>query len=140
VNRQQMNCYRKSTMNDGSPIAACCDAPPDLPLLSSEEGEAALASLAKALGHPVRVRIVRLLLARDACVCGELVEELPLAQATVSQHLKVLREAGLIQGDIDGPRVCYCVDRTRLMALQGLVGELCEVTSDRANHATMEAS
>lgn len=87
--------------------------------------------LAKALGHPARVRILRLLLARDACVCGEIVAELPLAQATVSQHLKVLRESGLVQGQIDGPRVCYCVDRSRLGVLEGLVGQLADATSDR---------
>ena len=75
-----------------------------------------LARVAKALGHPIRVRIVRLLLARDTCVCGEIVSELPVSQATVSQHLKVLKEAGLIRGEIDGPRVCYCADRDALAA------------------------
>ena len=73
-----------------------------------------LARVAKALGHPIRVRIVRLLLARETCVCGQIVSELPVAQATVSQHLKVLKEAGLIRGEIDGPRVCYCADRDAL--------------------------
>lgn len=68
-----------------------------------------LARLAKALGHPARVAIVRLLLGSGECVCGDIVDRLPLAQATISQHLKVLREAGFIQGEIDGPRVCYCV-------------------------------
>ena len=66
------------------------------------------AHLAKALGHPARVAILRLLLTRGDCICGDLVDRLPLAQATVSQHLKVLKEAGWIQGEIDGPRVCYC--------------------------------
>jgi ArsR family transcriptional regulator, arsenate/arsenite/antimonite-responsive transcriptional repressor len=69
-----------------------------------------LASLAKALGHPLRVRILRLLMSRDACFCGEIVEQLPVAQATVSQHLKVLKEAGLIRGEIEGQRVCYCAN------------------------------
>jgi len=64
--------------------------------------------LAKALGHPARVAILRLLLRRGDCICGDIVERIPLAQATVSQHLKVLKEAGWIQGEIDGPRVCYC--------------------------------
>jgi ArsR family transcriptional regulator len=82
------------------------------------------ASLAKALGHPARVQILRLLLSRDSCFCGEIVEQLPLAQATVSQHLKVLKEAGLIRGEIDGPRTCYCADRTRLGALHAFVGGL----------------
>ena len=83
-----------------------------------------LAGLAKALGHSVRVRILRLLLSRDSCHCGELVDELPLAQATVSQHLKVLRDAGVIQGEIDGPRVCYCVDPDRLARLGDLLATL----------------
>lgn len=68
-----------------------------------------LAGLAKALGHPARVAIVRLLLGSGECICGDIVNRLPLAQATISQHLKVLRDAGWIEGEIDGPRVCYCV-------------------------------
>jgi ArsR family transcriptional regulator len=91
------------------------------------EGEAAdleLALLAKALGHPARVQIVRLLVRREACVCGDIVDELPLAQSTVSQHLKVLKGAGLIRGDIDGPRICYCVEPRVLRRLKALVGSL----------------
>jgi ArsR family transcriptional regulator len=67
-----------------------------------------LAMLAKALGHPARSAIVRLLLSSGECLCGGIVDRLPLAQATVSQHLKVLKEAGWINGEVDGPRVCYC--------------------------------
>ena len=67
-----------------------------------------LARLAKALAHPARVAIVRLLLEGGECICGGIVDRLPLAQATVSQHLKVLKEAGWISGEVDGPRVCYC--------------------------------
>ena len=81
-----------------------------------------LAHLAKALGHPARVRIMRLLLARDACYCGQFVDELELAQATVSQHLKVLKDAGLIVGEIEGLRTCYCASRERLAELHRLVG------------------
>jgi len=81
-----------------------------------------LAQLAKALGHPARVRIMRLLLARDACYCGQFVDELELAQATVSQHLKVLKDAGLIVGEIEGLRTCYCASRERLAELHRLVG------------------
>ena len=92
--------------------------------ISERAEERELAALAKALGHPARAQIVRLLLSRDACYCGEIVEELPLAQATVSQHLKVLKEAGLIRGEIEGPRTCYCADRERLAALAQLVGAL----------------
>jgi ArsR family transcriptional regulator len=69
-----------------------------------------LARLAKALGHPARAAIVRFLLAGGECICGDIVHRLPLAQATVSQHLKVLREAGWITGEVDGPRVCYCAN------------------------------
>ncbi len=83
-----------------------------------------LGLLAKALGHPARVKIMRVLLARDSCCCGEIVEQVPLAQATVSQHLKVLKDAGLIQGEIDGPRTCYCANRHRLGRLHELIGEL----------------
>ena len=94
-----------------------------------------LGALAKALGHPARVQILRLLLGRDSCFCGEIVEQLPLAQATVSQHLKVLKEAGLIEGEIDGPRTCYWANRERLEQLHELVVELIagavEVAGDR---------
>jgi DNA-binding transcriptional ArsR family regulator len=68
-----------------------------------------LAIVAKALSHPARVAILRLLAVRQACVCGELVDSLPLSQSTVSQHLKELKAAGLIQGEIEGPRTCYCL-------------------------------
>lgn len=83
-----------------------------------------LAGLAWALAHPARVRIVRLLLERSACVCGEIVAELPLAQSTVSQHLKILKESGLIQGEIDGPSVCYCINPDKLAELKRLVASL----------------
>lgn len=65
-----------------------------------------------ALGHPARIAILQALAERQSCVCGDLVEVLPLAQATVSQHLKVLKNAGLIKGEISGPRTCYCIDYT----------------------------
>ena len=81
-----------------------------------------LSALAKALGNPVRVRILRLLLTRDSCCCGEVVEQLPLAQATVSQHLKVLKDAGLVVGEIDGARTCYWADRDKLAHLHRLLG------------------
>lgn len=68
-----------------------------------------LVGMFKALGHPARLRIVQLLSERQTCVCSEVVDELPLAQATVSQHLKVLKEAGIITGEIQGPAVCYCI-------------------------------
>lgn len=83
--------------------------------------------LAKALAHPVRVRILRLLLARTTCTCGEVVAELPLAQATVSQHLKILKQAGLVQGTLDGPRSCYCANPDHLEHLAVFVGDLTRV-------------
>lgn len=70
-----------------------------------------IANLAKALSHPARIAILKILAAQQACICGEIVEVLPLAQSTVSQHLKELKNAGLIKGTIDGPRSCYCIDR-----------------------------
>lgn len=83
-----------------------------------------LAGLAKALGHPARVKIVRLLARRGRCVCGEIVAELPLAQSTVSQHLKILKEGGLIRGEVDGPRVCYCLSANALDRAKALVAAL----------------
>ena len=70
-----------------------------------------LADLARALAHPARIAILEFLAKQNACVCGDIVEELPLSQATVSQHLAELKRVGLIQGDIDGPRVCYCINQ-----------------------------
>jgi len=100
----------------------CCPTPVPVPLPS--EDDEALALLAKALGHPARVKILRLLIERNACVCGDIVDHLPLAQSTVSQHLKQLKDAGLIQGEIDGPRVCYCVNPTVLKRLKVLIAGL----------------
>ncbi len=83
-----------------------------------------LAQLSWALAHPARVRIVRLLLNRSACMCGEIVAEMPLAQSTVSQHLKILKQSGLVQGEIDGPRVCYCINPDALAKLKQWVADL----------------
>jgi DNA-binding transcriptional ArsR family regulator len=69
-----------------------------------------IAAYAKALGHPARVAILQLLIREQSCICGDIVDRLPLSQSTVSQHLKELKEAGLIKGDIDGKKVCYCID------------------------------
>ena len=80
-----------------------------------------LAEQLKALAHPARLAILEVLAARGTCICGEIVEVLPLAQATVSQHLKVLKEAGLLRGRIDGPRSCYCLDRDALAAVRLLL-------------------
>ncbi|MFT3980433.1 MAG: metalloregulator ArsR/SmtB family transcription factor [Ferruginibacter sp.] len=77
-----------------------------------------LAILAKALGHPARVAIIDYLLKVDACICGDIVNELPLAQPTVSQHLKELKNAGLIKGEIEGNAICYCIDEKVFSKLQ----------------------
>ncbi len=69
-----------------------------------------LANFAKAIGHPARIAILKVLAQKNECICGEIVEILPLAQSTVSQHLKELKNAGLIDGSIDGPRSCYCIN------------------------------
>ncbi|CAA7196041.1 ArsR/SmtB family transcription factor [Chryseobacterium potabilaquae] len=69
-----------------------------------------IATIAKALGHPARVAIIEYLLKVDTCICGDIVNELPLAQATVSQHLKELKNAGLIKGNIEGTAICYCIN------------------------------
>ncbi len=70
--------------------------------------------LCKALGHPARIQIVEHLKEIDQCICGDIVGMLPLAQSTVSQHLKMLKESGLVKGEVEGPRTCYCLDRTML--------------------------
>ena len=92
--------------------------------MEGREADGELAELTKAIGHPARVRILRILARKDGCVCGEIVEELPLAQSTVSQHLKILKDCGLIRGDVDGPRVCYCIDPRALRRFKALVGAL----------------
>jgi len=78
----------------------------------------AIATLAKALGHPARVAIIDYLLKVDACICGDIVNELPLAQPTVSQHLKELKNAGIIKGEIEGNTICYCLDKNSIDKLQ----------------------
>lgn len=83
-----------------------------------------IATYAKALSHPARVAILKLLVKKNACFCGSIVEELPLSQSTVSQHLKELKEAGLIKGDIEGSRVCYCIDAREWQQAKSLLGDL----------------
>ncbi len=83
-----------------------------------------LAKYAKALAHPARVAILKLLASKQTCVCGNIVEELPLSQSTVSQHLKELKEAGLIKGDIEGAKVCYCINEKEWKAAQSWINQL----------------
>jgi ArsR family transcriptional regulator, arsenate/arsenite/antimonite-responsive transcriptional repressor len=80
-----------------------------------------LAALAKAIAHPARVQILEILARRTACVCGDIVGEMSLAQSTVSEHLRILKAAGLIMGEVDGPRVCYCINATTLSQFKSLV-------------------
>ncbi len=83
-----------------------------------------LATLAKALGHPARVAIIEYLIKVDTCICGDIVNELPLAQPTVSQHLKELKNAGLIKGSIDGNAVCYCIDDQTWKRFHGVLNAM----------------
>lgn len=83
-----------------------------------------LAKYAKALGHPARIAILKLLVTKSTCQCGDIVEELPLSQSTVSQHLKELKEAGLIKGEIEGTKVCYCIDEKEWKKAQAWINQL----------------
>ncbi|WP_445458368.1 ArsR/SmtB family transcription factor [Flavobacterium sp. HNIBRBA15423] len=78
-----------------------------------------LATLAKALGHPARIAIMEYLLKVDTCICGDIVNELPLAQPTVSQHLKELKNAGLIKGSFEGTSICYCINEKGFEKIEG---------------------
>lgn len=80
-----------------------------------------MAALARALGHPARIAIMDYLASVDACICGDIVDELPLAQSTVSQHLKELRNAGLIQGTIEGNAICYCINENTLQKFKDYI-------------------
>lgn len=82
------------------------------------------AELMKALGHPARIAIVELLLERDTCICGDITDELPLAQSTVSQHLKALKNAGIIKGEVDGVRTCYCLNEEGIEEINKLFTKL----------------
>jgi ArsR family transcriptional regulator len=103
----------------------CCppsptDQPADRPL-GDAAADAELAVFAKAIAHPVRVRILRMLAQREARMCSHIVDELPLAQSTVSEHLRILRSAGLVQATDDGPRVGYCIVPSALQRLKALL-------------------
>ena len=83
-----------------------------------------IALYAKALAHPARVAIVELLLNKQSCVCGDIVSELPLSQSTVSQHLKELKNAGIIKGEIEGVSVCYCINGQEWQLVKKYLGAL----------------
>jgi ArsR family transcriptional regulator len=101
----------------------CCVPAPIDSLVPPPDDEA-LAAMAKAVAHPARLAILQLLTHRETCVTGDVVAELPLAQSTISEHLRILREAGLIQGEIEGPRTRYCVNATGLAILKAGINAL----------------
>lgn len=96
--------------------------------IDTTASEAKTVAMLRAIAHPARFRIVKLLAQRQACVCGDLVDELPLAQSTVSEHLKVLKDAGIVRGTIDGPNTCYCLEPEAIDWLKrefGAISEAC---------------
>jgi len=88
-----------------------------------------MANIAKALGHPARIAIIEYLLRVNECICGDIVNELPLAQPTVSQHLKELKNAGIIKGNIEGNSVCYCIDEKTIEILISYFSKIIETVS-----------
>jgi ArsR family transcriptional regulator len=95
-------------------------------VIDQTDADVRTVALLRAIAHPARFRILKLLAARQSCVCGDLVDELPLAQSTVSEHLKVLKDAGVVRGTIDGPNTCYCLEPEALAWLQREFGALSE--------------
>jgi DNA-binding transcriptional ArsR family regulator len=105
-------------------------------LAKSEEftvRENKIAMYAKALAHPARVAIIEMLLKSASCVCGDIVEELPLSQSTVSQHLKELKNAGLIKGEIEGVKICYCIDEKEWQQVRQYLGALISTPVNEKN-------
>lgn len=98
---------------------------------SDKENE--LANMAKALGHPARIAIISYLNRVERCICGDIVNELPLAQPTVSQHLKELKNAGLIKGSVEGNAICYCIDENAIEQLQNFLQEIQDGIQKRKN-------
>jgi DNA-binding transcriptional ArsR family regulator len=90
-----------------------------------------IANIAKALGHPARIAIIEYLMKVNECICGDIVNELPLAQPTVSQHLKELKNAGLIKGNIEGNAICYCIDETTFEILKNYFSNVISVTKEK---------
>jgi len=92
-----------------------------------------IALMAKALGHPARIAIMEYLVKVDSCICGDIVDVLPLAQPTVSQHLKELKNAGLIKGTIEGTAICYCVDETGFNKVKGFFTDITTALDEKRN-------
>jgi len=110
TSKNKYNCHSESFNND---------------VVTNSATNVELAKLAKALGHPARVHILKVLSQKQSCICGEIVERIDgLAQSTVSQHLKILKEAGLIRGEIDGTSVCYCINLDGLKRLRVLISNI----------------
>ncbi len=107
-------------MNDGMDNQSCCES---TDVISAANDEF-LAEVCKALGHPARIAILRKLIASEGCICGDIVDSLPLSQSTVSEHLRVLREAGLVCGTPEGVKRCYCINQEGLRRAGCLVGAL----------------
>jgi ArsR family transcriptional regulator len=95
-----------------------------MPKENALQDQEAFAKICKALGHPARVKIVRYLKEKDSCICGKIVDILPLAQSTVSQHLKQLKSCGLVKGTVEGPSTCYCLDGDVLAKFKKMAEEL----------------
>ncbi len=94
------------------------------PIKNDDLNNEDLAQMFKALGHTARIRIIEHLKQADRCICGEIVEILPLSQSTVSQHLKILKDAGLIFGEVEGPRACYCLEKAVIERFKTAAGKL----------------
>lgn len=109
---------------DQTPSGEECRTPTAADASVAPPDDEILAAMAKAVAHPARLAILQLLTHRETCATGDVVAELPLAQSTVSEHLRILREAGLIQGEIEGPRTRYCVDATGLALLKAGINAL----------------
>jgi ArsR family transcriptional regulator len=97
---------------------------PNRPKVSNISFDKDLAALCKAMAHPARVKLIKILIDKGSCISGSLSDELPLAASTVSEHLRILKEVGLVKGEIDGQRRCYCVDENRLKKFKTLISEL----------------
>ncbi len=97
------------------------------------ERQIEIASMAKALSHPARVAILEYLQRVDSCMCGDIVDELPLAQPTISQHLKELRNVGIIKGNIEGNTICYCINKEVWTKFQNLLNGICACSEDNIN-------
>ncbi len=93
-----------------------------------------MAVLAKALGHPARIAIIEYLLKVDSCICGDIVNELPLAQPTISQHLKELKNAGLIKGNFEGTSICYCIDELGFEKIKGFFEDVTKYLEKKKNN------